>query len=130
MGKAVTRLKCPSAWAIRNGLKPKHMPPRKAAASLPADAQTKKPGEKRSERELQNQRKVIGNHGTKRQAHGQREGSRKRIGGAPRQVHGIRVIHQVGVKGILKFYDGSREVPQKPGVLKVIAGIPKQTGSR
>ncbi len=97
---------------------------------VPANAQTKKPGEERSQRELQNQRKVIGNHGTKRQAHGQRKASRERVGGAPRQVHGGGVIDQVAVEGILKLYDGSREVPQKPGVLKVIAGVPKQTGSR
>src|SRR5580704_6680538 len=87
---------------------------------IAANTQAQKAREEGSERQLQDQRGVVGNNRAKDETHRQDQESGKRIGGAPGEIHRVRVVDQACMKGILKVRDGVREMPQKPGVLEIV----------
>jgi hypothetical protein len=75
---------------------------------------------------LQNQREVVCNDRAGKYAERKHKNARERVGSAPGEIHACGVKDQVRVKRVLPVQHGSSEVPQKPGVLKIVAWKSKQ----
>ena len=115
-----------SECAIRKGLKPKQAPPIIAAVSFPQIRKHSSRAENAASASCSAREALYATTGPSVSSNGSASSDASGSAVLHERSDALQVVNQAGVQRILQVRHGAREVPQEPGVLKIVAGVAHQ----